>query len=109
MRVQVKCTSGLTIGGKTKSYALKPEWLRKWDESLVPVYFVIVVVPKQEKTWLAHQADGTLHRTAAFWQRVPRASDEEGVSIPRDQRLTVKTLATWHSELRAAFSPAGAA
>lgn len=28
VRVQVKCTSGLTIGGKTKSYSLKPEWLR---------------------------------------------------------------------------------
>lgn len=109
VRVQVKCTSGLTIGGKTKSYTLKPEWLRKWDESLVPVYFVIVVVPKQEKTWLAHQADGTFHRTAAFWQRVPQASTVKSISIPKAQRLTTGTMPIWHSELRAAFSPAGAA
>jgi hypothetical protein len=109
VRVQVKCTSGLTIGGKTKSYTLKPEWLRKWDESLVPVYFVIVVVPKQDKTWLAHQADGTFHRTAAFWQRVPQASTAKSITIPKAQRLTTDTLPIWHSELRAAFSPAGVA
>lgn len=108
VRVQVKCTSGLTIGGKTKSYTLKPEWLRKWDESLVPIYFVIVVVPRREATWLDHQADGTYHRTAAFWQRVPR-SGAKSIYIPKTQRLTTDTLPIWRAELLAAFTPAGAA
>lgn len=109
VRVQVKCTSGLSLGGKTKSYGLKPEWLRKWDESLVPVFFVIVVVPKQERLWLAHQADGTLHKTAAFWQRVPQSAKAKSISIPKAQRLTTETLPVWHAELLAAFLPAGAA
>src|SRR3954447_7261777 len=36
VRVQVKCTSGLTLGGKTKSWQLKSAWLRKWEQSLLP-------------------------------------------------------------------------
>jgi len=107
VRVQVKCTSGLTLAGKTKSWRLKPEWLRKWDQSLVPVYFVMVVVPKQEKAWLTHPVDGTLHRTAAFWQRV-EGGRTKSISIPRSQRLTADTLSTWHEDLIAAFSSAGA-
>lgn len=107
VRVQVKCTSRLTLEGKTKSYALKPEWLRRWDESLVPVYFVIVVVPKQVPAWLSHRDDGTFHKTAAFWQRVSHSSNARSISIPKTQRLTVETIPTWHTDLRAAFSPVG--
>lgn len=108
VRVQVKCTSGFTLAGKTKSWRLKPEWLRKWDRSLVPVYFVIVVVPKSEPTWLTHPTDGTLHKTAAFWQRVSSSTTAKSISIPRTQRLTAATMATWHTDLLAAFTPAGA-
>jgi hypothetical protein len=106
VRVQVKCTSGLTLAGKTKSWKLKPEWLRKWDESLVPVYFVLVVVPKAEPAWLSHPDDGTMHATAAFWQRVPRSSGKS-LSIPKTQRLTADTLDAWHADLLASFAPAG--
>lgn len=108
VRVQVKCTSGLTIGGKTKSYSLKQEWLRKWDDALVPVYFVIVVVPKIEQTWLQHQADGTFHKTAAFWARAPKGGVTKSVTIPKTQRLTVSTVPLWHADLMAMLT-AGAA
>lgn len=109
VRVQVKCTSGLTIDGESKNYTLKPEWLRKWDDSLIPVYFVIVVVPRREQDWVAHHGDGTFHMTAAFWQRVPNGTRAKRIYIPKEQRLTADTLPVWHAELRAAFSPAGAA
>lgn len=108
VRVQVKCTSSFTLAGKTKSWKLKPEWLRKWDQSLVPVYFVIVVVPKSEPSWLTHPVNGTLHQTAAFWQRVPSAISTRTISVPRSQRLTASTMDTWHTDLLAVFSPAGA-
>jgi hypothetical protein len=105
VRVQVKCTSRLTLGGKTKSCQLKPGWLRRWEQSVVPVYFVLVVVPPSEPTWLDHRADGTMHRTAAFWQRVRTEQLDKAISIPKIQRLTAETLSIWHRDLLAAFSP----
>ncbi len=103
VRVQVKCTSGLTLDGKTKSWRLKPEWVNKWSRSKVPVYFVIVIVPKTESTWLTHTADGTLHRTAAFWQRVSSESTKS-ISIPKAQRLTAATLQLWHDDFLASYT-----
>lgn len=108
VRVQVKCTSGLALGGWTKSWSLKPTWLRKWEHSQLPVYFVLVVVPKNEPSWLEHLADGTMHRTAAFWQRVRAEQLDGSISIPKGQRLTAETLNSWHSDLLAVFRPAGA-
>lgn len=105
VRVQVKCTSGLTLGGKTKSWQLKSAWLRKWEQSLLPVYFVLVVVPGKESTWLDHPADGTMHRTAAFWQRVRTEQLGTAISVPRTQRLTATTLQAWHRDLLDAFTP----
>jgi hypothetical protein len=107
VRVQVKCTSGLSLGGKTKSWRLKPEWLRKWDKSLLPVYFVLVVVPSKEPSWLEHRPDGTMHRTAAFWQRVRTEQLGNSISISKAQRLTAATLISWHRDLLAVFQPRG--
>lgn len=104
VRVQVKCTSGFALAGKTKSWKLKPEWLRKWDQSLVPVYFVIVVVPKSEPSWLSHPANGTMHQTAAFWERVPSGVAAKSISVPKSQRLTAATMDSWHADLLAAFT-----
>jgi hypothetical protein len=106
VRVQVKCTSTMALAGSTKSWSLKPVWLRKWGESLIPVYFVLVVVPSQEGTWLTHLDDGTLHRTAAFWQKIEVADLTTSIRIPRTQRLTASTLSTWHADLISLFHPA---
>lgn len=105
VRVQVKCTSSFTLASKTKYWKLKAEWLGKWGQSLLPVYFVIVVVPKSEASWLAHPLDGTMHMTAAFWRRVPLSFAAKSLSIPKTQRLTATTIATWHIDMLAAFSP----
>lgn len=108
VRVQVKCTSGLTLAGKTKSWRLKSAWLQKWHQSLVPVYFVLVVVPKNESAWLTHPADGTLHKSAAFWERVPSSVAATSISIPKSQRLTVDTLEVWHADFLASYTKVGA-
>jgi Domain of unknown function (DUF4365) len=107
VRVQVKCTSTLTIEGKTKSWRLKPSWLRRWEQSVLPVYFVLVVVPTKEPTWLEHSPNGTMHRTAAFWQRVLTDKLDSSISIPKKQRLTAATLNSWHHDLMAVFQPGG--
>jgi hypothetical protein len=107
VRVQVKCTSSMKIGGRRASWPLDEQWIRKWDECLVPVYFVLVIVPNDAATWLDHLADGTLHRTAAFWRRV--RTDELGtrIAIPKNQRLSAATLPEWHSDLVHLFTPGG--
>jgi len=84
---------------------LKPEWIRKWDQSLLPVYFVIVVVPRKEHVWLDHPISQTVHRTAAFWKRIETGMLGSSISVPKSQRLTAATLARWHTDLIAAFSP----
>jgi hypothetical protein len=104
VRVQVKCTSGLTIGGATKSWSLSESWIGHWRNSRVPVYMVIVVVPEDVSEWLDHIDEGTMHRTAAFWGRVDTLQDATSITIPRNQRLTVDTLEIWHNELLAVFS-----
>ena len=103
--VQVKCTSGLTIKGRTKSIPVEEGWIEKWSRSLVPVYLLVVIVPKEVSKWLEHVDEGTLHRTAAFWKRVDRGVTLPSVKIPRSQRLTVDTISLWHRELLANFEP----
>lgn len=108
VRVQVKCTSQLTIAGKTKSWKVRPEWINAWAGSKVPVYFVLVVVPKSEPKWLEHKPDGTFHRTAGFWTRVDATTLGKSISIAKTSRLTAATLTTWRNDLRALFGGAAA-
>jgi hypothetical protein len=109
VRVQVKCTSTLTISGRSKSWALEQGWIDNWRESRVPVYFVIVIVPSSSSAWLEHPDDGTMHRTAAFWTRINRDSDLSSITIPKGQRLSAGTLGIWHQDLLAEFASGGAA
>ena len=104
VRVQVKCTSGLTIKGKTKSVDLDADWIQKWKLSINPVYIVIVIVPRDSTAWIEHSDEGTMHKTAAFWARVDFGATAPSISIPRDQRLTVDTMKVWHGDLLKPFS-----
>jgi hypothetical protein len=100
--VQVKCTSRLTLGGKSASVPLKREWCVRWAEFQVPVYLVLVVVPKDIAGWLAHHHDGTFHATAAYWLRV-YGREGTSVLVPKVQRLSAATFAQWHEDLLACF------
>ena len=106
---QVKCTSGLKIGGRSASWPVKDEWVRKWQANLLPVYFIIVIVPGEAAEWIKHDPiEGTFHRTAAYWRRIHR--DEEigkRISVPKSQRFQESTLNLWYSDLLAIFNPAG--
>ena len=108
VRVQVKCTSQFTIGGRSASWQLEDSWIRAWSNSRVPVYFVLVIVGDTIPDWLDHQHDGTHHRAAAFWRRLPPPPGASRVQVPKAQRLTADTLLQWHQDLVAVFTPGGA-
>jgi Domain of unknown function (DUF4365) len=106
--VQVKCTSGLTIRGRSASWPIRREWAKKWQESWLPVYFVLVIAPDDADEWIDQRDDGTFHRTAAFWRRIRRdESLGSRIDIPKSHRLQASTLGLWHADLMEIFTPAG--
>lgn len=108
VRVQVKCTSSVGIGERSAiRWALKEQWVQKWHDSLIPIYFLVVIVPEDIAAWLKHRADGTFHKTAGYWRRIYPNQLTTAISVPTDQRFTVDTVTVWHSDLIAVFSPEG--
>jgi Domain of unknown function (DUF4365) len=109
VRVQVKCTGQFRIdGGDTATWQAETAWWNKWHKSKVPVYFVILVVdPDDQRRWLDHRSDGTMHHAAAFWARVDQMSEGPGITVPKKQRLTAHTLREWAADVDACYSPQG--
>jgi Domain of unknown function (DUF4365) len=105
-RVQIKCTGQFRIsGGSTATWQAEPEWRAKWKASLVPVYFVIVMLdPDKQETWLDHQETGTFQSAAAFWVRVNHLSETGGVTVPKSQRLSVDTFTLWRNDFLEGYS-----
>jgi hypothetical protein len=100
VRVQVKCTSKWTIEGHSLTFPIEPEWVRKWDECVLPVYFVVVIVPRLAAgNWIRHERLGTFHSTAAFWARLIPGSIGSSVAVPKTQRLTIETVYSWHKDV----------
>lgn len=107
VRVQVKCTSALKVTGRSASWRLDDGWVRKWEDCLLPVYFVLVMVPDDSTTWLNHRRGDTVHRAAAFWCRIKTNELGSRINIPKSQRLTAGTLERWHADLIDVFTPGG--
>jgi hypothetical protein len=109
VRVQIKCTGQYRInGGDTATWQAKPSWWESWHKSLLPVYFVIVMVdPDEQIRWLHHVNDGTIYRAAAFWVRVDDMPEDSGVTVPKQQRLTADTLVEWASDVESILAPRG--
>lgn len=98
-RVQLKCTSQFKLSGKSVTMALEPSWVASWTASIVPVYFVVVVVPPEIPEWIAHPLTSTSHKTAAFWTRFDPALHKTKIAVPKSQRLTLETIHQWKSDL----------
>ena len=105
--VQVKCTSSLTIRGRSASWHLDEGWLRKWSDARLPVYFVLVIVEGDSGAWLTHRRDGTFSHAAAFWRRIVPSELASRINVPKSQRLTVETLGQWRNDMLDCFSPGG--
>jgi hypothetical protein len=81
--------------------------VHKWDMNVVPVYFVVVIVPDDPAQWIRHDADGTFHGTAAFWARLVPGQIGATINVPKSQRLSMDTLYIWHNDLLDLFRPGG--
>lgn len=109
VRVQVKCSSQFQITGRSASWSADSSWCGKWKQSLLPVYFVLVILDSEtQEQWVEHHDYGTLQRAAAFWVRVNQLDDDAAsISIPKSQRLSIDTFHIWENELLACFSGQG--
>ncbi|AQX79636.1 hypothetical protein BWO91_06220 [Plantibacter flavus] len=110
VRVQVKTTAAQAIDGDGEflTFSAEDKWIEKWSRCMVPVYFVIVVVPSVSDSWLTHDLAGTqMVRTAAYWARLMPDSFEgtKTIKVPRIQRVTLETIPTWHADLLAMYDP----
>ena len=104
VRVQVKCTSNWKISGSSITYEIEDGWVRNWDKNFGPVYFLVVLVPPKIEEWLNHHPNGTYHATAAYWVRLEKGKVGKTLTVPKDQRLSVDTIATWHEDMLAAYA-----
>jgi len=106
-RLQIKCTAGFSIGGKSATWQSDLYWREQWSQSLLPVYFVLVILDADDRPqWIKHHDAGTDHRAAAFWVRVNQTETGDKIRIPKSQRLTASVLGQWHQEVEACFTPA---
>ncbi|MFC5662948.1 DUF4365 domain-containing protein [Kitasatospora misakiensis] len=106
-RLQIKCTGGFSIAGKSATWQSELYWREQWSQSLLPVYFVLVILDVDDRPqWIKHHETGTDHRAAAFWVRVNQTEAGDKIRIPKSQRFTADVLRLWHEEVEACFSPA---
>jgi len=105
--VQIKCSDQYRIhGGPTATWRAEQAWREHWRHKILPVYFILVVVDKVDRTkWLEHPDEGTFHRSAAFWAQVNGIGDDENVVVPKSNRFTVETLRGWQDDLEKLFAP----
>lgn len=103
-RLQIKGTSQYRLDHTPIRWPIKPEWWHKWATSMVPVYFVLVVLDTPTRAdWLMHPIDGTMCRAAAYWTRVNGINSSPSVGFERTKRLTVETIDVWCAEVQACF------
>ncbi|MBY8873732.1 DUF4365 domain-containing protein [Micromonospora sp. PLK6-60] len=104
--VQIKCSSQFKIAGRSATWPAEVEWREKWQESLLPVYFVLVVLDVDDRAdWLYHDETGTMHRAAGFWTRVDQQAGPGNINVPKTQRLTSETLDLWAKDVFGCFAP----
>ncbi|RSN91843.1 hypothetical protein DMH26_26215 [Streptomyces sp. WAC 05379] len=105
-RVQIKCSSQFKISGRSATWPAEVHWRDRWNKSKIPVYFVLVILEKDDRfDWVEHHSNGTDQQAAAFWVRVDGIGPTENIVIAKDQRLTIDTLNQWAEEVEECFSP----
>lgn len=106
-RLQIKCTAGFSIAGKSATWQSELYWREQWSQSRLPVYFVLVILDVDDRPqWIQHHETGTDHRAAAFWTRVNQTETGDRIRIPKSQRLTADVLGLWRQEVDACFTSA---
>lgn len=95
IRVQLKCTSSLTVTDKGLRFRLKEEWVKKWDRSQLPVYLLIIVLGS-DSDWLKYEDAATIANAKAFWARVDKLPlSTTSILINPSDTVDNKTIETW--------------
>jgi Domain of unknown function (DUF4365) len=102
--VQLKCTSSPNETKAGYRVDFEDGWIASWMTLQVPLFIVLVVVPKGQNLWVDHTLDTiTLHRTAAFWGRFDQGSTAKSITLSRRDRLTADSFESWQEELDGVF------
>lgn len=110
IRVQVKCTKKDFNQSGYISWQVKEAWKKKWEQSMVPCYFIVVRVPESPSDWIDYDdGSATLHRTTAHWTKIDVPDLGASIRVDESNRLTPTTLEQWNTELVSRFSGSGIA
>lgn len=105
LRVQLKCTSRLTITGRGLRFPLKQEWIRKWRRSKLPVYLLVIVLSR-DTDWIRHNPPMTIADATAYWARVDTIDPgTPSILIGPENTVDKTTIASWFDD----FSEGGLA
>lgn len=104
--VQVKCTAQHILPAEKDPWVdVDPTWATKWEESVLPVHLVLVIVEADPEVWLDHHDNGTWLPAAAYWVHVTGA--EKGrLKFPLEQRLDAAAVTAWYTNAMAGFGGA---
>ena len=100
IQLQLKCTSQDFFAGSVLRFPLNR---KNYDDLrgcnvLCPRYLVVLVVPKDETTWIEHADDGMILRHTCYWVSIRDLPDSANqtitVDVPLAQRLTASGLKT---------------
>ncbi|AUM17399.1 DUF4365 domain-containing protein [Rhodococcus ruber] len=107
VRVQLKCTESPKSTKSGFTVSLEDSWIRKWQRCHIPVYVVLVVVPKLRSGWVDYRTQDTVHNTHAYWERFDKTSTAKSIHIPIGNRFQSATLEKWHADLSSEFGAFG--
>lgn len=98
LRVQLKCTSSLTVTDRGLRFPLKEEWIRKWRRSPLPVYLLVIVL-SSDADWITHAPPSTITNATAYWARVDNVEpDARSILIGPNNTVDNNTIASWFDE-----------
>lgn len=98
LRVQLKCTSSLTITDRGLRFQLKKEWIRKWRRSPLPVYLLVIVLGR-DTDWIRHEPPMTIADATAYWARVDTIDpNTPSILISPDNTVDNTTIASWFDD-----------
>lgn len=103
VQVQLKCTWTPRESRNGMRIDLKPEWIEKWREKVIPTYIVGIVVPKSKLDWIEYSEKNVIHNTTAYWERFNPETTKSSIVLPHQNRLTPESLHQWNSDLASMF------
>ena len=96
IQLQLKCTSQDFVAGSVLKFPLSRKNYDdlRGSDIICPRYLAVLVVPRDETTWIEHADDGMILRNTCYWVSIRDLPDSANqtvtVDVPLSQRLTAK-------------------